>query len=1768
MKRAARLILILMLALMTVVTTMPVEVNAAGTKNKPKADSVEYYKNAAGKNTGIKYITINPNTYYNISRDPAINKKMDGSDVAPTLELDDATIQRIAEKQIFPRWGVIAEGIFRDQANQLVTIEGSGMMTSDKEASNSFDRQFSHSRDGVNGYYYKWTLDDLADTLGNPPSKDGKTVAELGEFSILKGETNGDEVVYSGVYNINNLNEARTLMGKSLRACADDNDLTVDDFLGNSKDKSDNKYRLPDLADDKTGKGYVNIVTCVNRAGKSGDYDYVCFGLAVYDFDVTPLAAADISYIHAAQDYAETDDPIKAAANDNVHGASYSSDSSTVHYYLQNRSSQESTSGVSMSTEESEELSSTTEESFEFGMEQELGFDLNIGNYGSEKWMFPAVTLHFQQTFHEFWNTMKGNTQTKAKVENRSVNQEVVLPGHTAARIKQTSETSDAAENYQQPFVLNYKTAIFAMSGDYFNGWGGLISDNRYDKEWMSVIFDGKDAFELNGCNALSSLYNRAIVNKDTDGYDRSRGRYKSWCDKSNWHYNTKINWSGIASTLAGDNRASHNILNNNKQKSTLQDISRELLFAESARVLNRGRKSMSSSVEMLVPYYNLDSVDIVKGSKNYEIRTGEKLYLDSVELEGYDSDNVEFYGFDKNWGKWTLSTEDAAGSTEADVNGVHRETTADGHLTLCTDQQTGAQWAEISNEQTTDTKTYHLKWKMKADGDVKISTYTTLNDVAKYPDGCMKDEELRAVETPSLGLNVKSDTADVSSIEVTGSYKGPYDESLNLNKELDVTVKDSNKALMNVPIYWEDNGSRTIEVSESGETEFSTPGTYKVRAFCLQNGRHINSNWVEITAAEKAALKTIDFAAPDYDEEDLTLTKKNQSRSFDLNSFIKYYDQFGEIWKGTETSPLPEIEFSLSNTDGAEIDESGILTVSEPGTYRVNATAKDANGSTLSFTIPTVKLIVTEENWLDAVELEMPAVGRSDLMLHNVNDQIKIENLKGLLSYYDQKGREWTGATPRSSFRILEQTDGAEIKSGSGYTFYAYKPGTYTIRATVPGYEVNDITIDITEDPELVITTTDPPKQPINEENGSVIVDLDKYVNSTTQFGGTWKDTPAMKYTLEETEGATIGEKTVTEDDTKYTIENAFVSDTPGTYTIHVAAKKASVYSDPIDDIEIVVYKNRRVKTVMLNFRDMFFDQRVLTDTWSLDPAEYLEYEDQFGEKIGEDELSDFELPEITGYEVDNDFQTPANASVEKQDDGKFCVKAEQAGNFALIPLVGDGFEAMAGYVTLIDESIEADLRDALETLIAEYSDLCYTDDAAKEIFDQASDDIVNASSGKDADAIVEEALAKLSKYRHDWSEPVYIWSDDLTTCTATRECKNEDHPETETVDAAETERVEPTLTEEGHVTYEAAFTNAAFEKQSKTVILPVDPAAADKAAADAVTEMIEALPEEVTLDNKAAIEVARAAYENLTDEQKAFVSEETLRKLEAAESALAEAEAAATDQELADAVTGMITDIPGEITPEDESVIEAARAAYEKLTGEQKALISDDTLRKLEDAENLLAAAKEAAADQAAADAVAQKIAALPASEKVKTSDKAAIEAARAAYAALTDAQKALVSSDMLSKLTAAESAVKAAEEAQKAADKAAKDKAAADKAAAGKAAAEFAANGNAYIDPKLPKVKIKSVKKAKKSFTAKWKKLSKKKQKAVKGIEIEYSTTADFSKAYKFKKTGKKKASIKVKKLKSKKTYYVRAHTYVIRNGVKYVSNWSKAKKVRVR
>lgn len=97
---------------------------------------------------------------------------------------------------------------------------------------------------------------------------------------------------------------------------------------------------------------------------------------------------------------------------------------------------------------------------------------------------------------------------------------------------------------------------------------------------------------------------------------------------------------------------------------------------------------------------------------------------------------------------------------------------------------------------------------------------------------------------------------------------------------------------------------------------------------------------------------------------------------------------------------------------------------------------------------------------------------------------------------------------------------------------------------------------------------------------------------------------------------------------------------------------------------------------------------------------------------------------------------------------------------------------------------------------------------------------------------------------------------------------------------------------------------------------------------------------------------------------------------------------------------------------------------------------------------------------------------------------------------------------------------------------------------------------------VKPK--KTSIKKLSKGKKKFTVTWAKVS-----GVKGYQIQYSSDKKFKKNNKSVTVTKQKTTkATVKKLKSKKKYYVRVRTYKTVSGKKIYSSWSKVKSVKTK
>ncbi|CAM4218607.1 S-layer homology domain-containing protein [Saccharibacillus endophyticus] len=195
-----------------------------------------------------------------------------------------------------------------------------------------------------------------------------------------------------------------------------------------------------------------------------------------------------------------------------------------------------------------------------------------------------------------------------------------------------------------------------------------------------------------------------------------------------------------------------------------------------------------------------------------------------------------------------------------------------------------------------------------------------------------------------------------------------------------------------------------------------------------------------------------------------------------------------------------------------------------------------------------------------------------------------------------------------------------------------------------------------------------------------------------------------------------------------------------------------------------------------------------------------------------------------------------------------------------------------------------------------------------------------------------------------------------------------------------------------------------------------------ADVQAAANVDTLIQALPATaaLTLQNEDAVGTAQAAYDALTPTRKSLVKAQNLTKLEAAVAKIADLNAQlALDKEAANQVTAKITALPivSSLTLGDQAAVQAANTEFDQLTSAQKAWVSQDDQTRLTQSVNRI---RELIADQAAADSVTAKIAALPEATSVTLSNEAAVQEAQTAYSALTLAQQSLISTANYAKLT----------------------------------------------------------------------------------------------------------------------------------------------------
>lgn len=181
-------------------------------------------------------------------------------------------------------------------------------------------------------------------------------------------------------------------------------------------------------------------------------------------------------------------------------------------------------------------------------------------------------------------------------------------------------------------------------------------------------------------------------------------------------------------------------------------------------------------------------------------------------------------------------------------------------------------------------------------------------------------------------------------------------------------------------------------------------------------------------------------------------------------------------------------------------------------------------------------------------------------------------------------------------------------------------------------------------------------------------------------------------------------------------------------------------------------------------------------------------------------------------------------------------------------------------------------------------------------------------------------------------------------------------------------------------------------------------------------VIAKIDEIPAVIAASDKAKIETARTAYDTLSSNEKNGVT--NYAKLVAAEEALTWI---ATSPARIQAAISKINEIPAAVTLADKGKVEAAREAYDALSADEKTKVTNYTK---------LTAAEAVIESRGRLQTAIANIEEIP--ETLKLSDKPKVEAARAAYDALSSGEKSEFGAANYAKLVKAESAMKALEEA----------------------------------------------------------------------------------------------------------------------------------------
>lgn len=601
MKKTLFKTLSFVLMLCMLITAIPLSASAATEANC----TVKYYTEN-GNPVGIKEILINGNTYYDCSgnKSATIDAPYLKNVLNKDVQLDDGTTINILD-----RWAAIAAAIFENGGAYTCCPDDNG-----DDYDNLFGKNYTN--DSNENCY-------VGGALANSASQSG-------------GKAGNDYYHSTGLTVANSLSEVRNIMGSEIANGVNKKNCSSSYILS----QGTTSEALPQLKDSTKQTVIYNMVTSVARDGKSYKYRYNSYGLAFYDFSLSIIADENLEYVtksgSATGDLTVGGLDIENMATETTCVAS-----------LTNNTGYDATMEYTLGTSTSETITTALQTGTSYSFSEGIGLSLKYEGSG--------ISTSF--TYEEAFSTVTTNEKSKTNSTAPTDSTNIVVPAYTQAIVAKETGKAEYELSYDVPVALNFKVAVFSMSGDVYAD-GCLVSSmstSGYSQRYFYT------SFGENNVNAYESL-NYRYNNSDTQGVDSINGNTSAFF-KRHGGANAEIkkydiNWGKVATTYK----------NNTGSKISVADFSTKIPMLSIGAETTIQCVVSDTKISEYKPLY-LPTKVVATNLKwiSQNVAKGNSYNLNKIELAAKNKYDALYYGFVYGDGHWEVceGSEDVLKITE-----------------------------------------------------------------------------------------------------------------------------------------------------------------------------------------------------------------------------------------------------------------------------------------------------------------------------------------------------------------------------------------------------------------------------------------------------------------------------------------------------------------------------------------------------------------------------------------------------------------------------------------------------------------------------------------------------------------------------------------------------------------------------------------------------------------------------------------------------------------------------------------------------------------------------------------------------------------------------------------------------------------------------------------------------------------------------------------------------------------------------------------------